>query len=75
MKATEYIKTRLKDKGLNVERMSEIMGISIPTAYKYVRQPETMTLKMARKMSNTLGVDNLHLITVITNNYASWISI
>lgn len=71
MKATEYIKTRLKDKGLNVERMSEIMGISIPTAYKYVRQPETMTLKMARKMSNTLGVDNLHLITVITNNYAS----
>lgn len=71
MKATEYIKSRLKDKGLNVERMSEIMGISIPTVYKYVRQPETMTLKMARKMSNTLGVDNLHLITVITNNYAS----
>ena len=51
MKATEYIKSRLKDKGLNVERMSEVMGISIPTAYKYVREPETMTLKMARKKS------------------------
>lgn len=68
MKATQYIENRLKEREMSVAQMALLMGISIQSAYNYIKEPQKMQLKTARRMSQALNIDNIDFIQIIVNN-------
>ncbi|MCD8408852.1 helix-turn-helix domain-containing protein [Tenacibaculum finnmarkense] len=54
---TEVIKLRMAELGLNQKRLSEILGVSTSRVSEYLTGKSEPTLKVARKISEKLGIE------------------
>lgn len=53
----EVIKLRMVEMGLNQKRLSELLGVSTSRVSEYLSGKSEPTLKVAKKISTTLGIE------------------
>ncbi len=55
------IRMALRKKNLNISRLAVMMGLSVPTMYGRMRQPENFTVKELRRIADILEISAAEL--------------